>query len=231
MLHKDHISNVKIYSDEWQLTRRGKFTSSRLFALMGEKPFTTGAMTYIYHKVGEEMTGHIVAEDDQMIEDENTAWGNTYEPEAIRLFQRLKSVQYLASQKLIFNPNKRYSSTPDAIWIHGICLNEVEYNVSTLEVKCPRKFHRFIPLQRCKTPENLKDYSKMFYWQVIDQMWNCGSAVGYFMAYHPQFPDPAKYRIIEFRKIDLWADFKLLDERKRSAEVKFDQIKAELLAS
>lgn len=230
MLHVDHISKVQIYSDEWQLTRRGKFTSSRIFCLMGEKPFAQGAMTYIHHKVGEELTGHITAEDDQF-EDENTAWGNTYEPEAIRLFSQVNKVQYIATQKLIHNPNKRYSSTPDAIWIHGVCQNQVEYNVSTLEVKCPRKFHRFIPFQLCKTPAALKKLSAMFYWQTIDQMWNCGSAVGYFMVYHPQFPAPANKRIIEFRKMDLWDDFRLLDDRKRLAEAKFDEVKAELLAA
>lgn len=229
MLHVDHISNVQLYSDEWQLTRRGKFTSSRIFTLMGEKPFTDGAMTYIYHKVGEELTGHITAEDEQF-EDENTAWGNTYEPEALRLFQNVKKVEYLASQKLIHNPNKRYSSTPDAIWIHGVCLNQVEYNVSTLEVKCPRKFHKFIPLHRCKTPAELKKLSRMFYWQTMDQMLNCGSAVGYFMAYHPQFPPAANHRIIEFRKMELWDDFKLLTDRKEGACRKFDEVKAEMLA-
>ena len=196
---------------------------------MGEKPFTTGAMTYIYHKVGEDLTGHITAEDEQF-EDENTAWGNTYEPEAIRLFAKTKNVQYLATQKLIHNPNKRYSSTPDAIWIHGVCQNQVEYNVSTLEVKCPRKFHRFIPFQRCQTPEGLKKLSPMFYWQVIDQMSNCGSALGYFMAYHPQFPVQANHRIIEFRKMDLWDDFKLLLQRKEMATQKFEEIKSEMLS-
>lgn len=229
MLHKDHISKVQLYSEEWQMTRRGKFTSSRVFTLMGEKPFTDGAMTYIYHKVGEDLTGHTTAEDEQF-EDENTAWGNTYEPEAIRLFQKMKNVQYLASQKLIHNPNKRYSSTPDAIWIHGVCQNEVEYNVSTLEVKCPRKFHRFIPFQRAKTPADVKKLSKAFYWQVMDQMSNCGSAVGYFMVYHPQFPVAANHKIIEFRKMDLWDDFKLLNDRKEGAGNKFDEIKSEMLA-
>jgi len=230
MLHIDHISKVQIYSDEWQLLRRGKLTSSRFFTQMGEKPYTTGAMTYLYHKVGEELTGHICAEDEQF-EDENTAWGNTYEPEAIRLFQKIKNVQYLATQKLIHNPNRRFSSTPDAIWIHGVCQNQVEYNVSTLEVKCPRKFHRFIPFRRCKTPAELKKISPMFYWQTLDQMWNCGSAIGYFMVYHPQFPEQANHRIIECRKMDLWDDFKLLEERKVLAEKKFDEIKAEMLAA
>lgn len=229
MLHIYHISKVQIYSDEWQLTRRGKLTSSRIFTLMGEKPFTTGAMTYIYHKAGETLTGHITAEDEQF-EDENTAWGNTYEPEAIRLFSQTKQIQYLATQKLIHNPNKQYSSTPDAIWIHGVCQNQVEYNVSTLEVKCPRKFHRFIPFQRCRTPAEIKKLSTMFYWQVIDQMWNCGSALGYFMVYHPQFPPQANHRIIEFKKMDLWDDFKLLTQRKEMATQKMEEIKLEMLS-
>jgi hypothetical protein len=194
---------------------------------MGEKPFTDGAMTYIYHKVGEDLTGHSTSADDQ-IEDENTTWGLQYEPIAIGKFQQKMKVEFLATQKLISNPEKRFSSTPDAIWIHGICMNQIEYNVSTLEVKCPRKYHKFIPLWECETPAQLKLFNKGYYWQVLDQMDNCGSALGYFAAFHPLFPEGSNLRIIEFRKIDLWNDFSLLKERKITAFMKFYEKKAKM---
>ena len=85
-------------------------------------------------------------------------------------------LEYLVVQKLILNDEKRFSSTPDAIWVKGICENNYEYNVRTVEVKCPRKYHKFIPFYMCKTPEDVKKKSKVYYWQVIDQMDNCGSA-------------------------------------------------------
>jgi hypothetical protein len=230
MLHIDHISKIQIYTTDWDIMRLGKFTSSRMHCLMGEKPFTDGAMTYIYHKLGEDMTGHTTAMED-IIEDENTQWGLEYEPAAIKKFQMAKNVEYLATQKLIHNPNKRFSSTPDAIWIHGICINQCEYNVSTLEVKCPRKYHKFIPLYRCKTPADLKKFNKSYYWQVLDQMDNCGSAQGYFACFHPLFPPGANFRIIDFVKMDLWDDFKLLKERKSGAASKLEQLKGEMAAA
>jgi len=53
---------------------------------------------------------------------------------------------------------------------------------------------------------------------------NCGSAVGYLAFYHPLFPKEANMRIIEFEKIKLWDDFKLLKERKLIAVQKFNEI-------
>lgn len=228
MLHKDHISQIQIYSPEWDQARLGRFTSSRIHFLMSPKGFGDGAETYIYHKVGEELTGRTTAEDDQ-IEDENTLWGLENEPAAIRKFHDIKQVEFLVTQKLIFAPGKRFSSTPDAIWIHSIFANQFEYNVSTLEVKCPRKFHRFIKHFKCKTPEDIKSRSPIYYWQVLDQMDNCGSAIGYLFFFHPLFPEGCNFRLIEFRKIDLWGDFKLLKDRKQQAVDEFDALRTELL--
>ena len=49
---------------------------------MGDTAYTSGFLTYVDTKVGEEMTGQTTAYDEE-IEDENTAWGRQYEPEAM----------------------------------------------------------------------------------------------------------------------------------------------------
>lgn len=228
MLLKANISKAKIYTGEWQMCRRGKFTSSKIHCLMGETGFTSGAYTYIDQKLGEEMTGHCVSDEDD-IEDENTVWGNMYEPDAIKKFHLLNKVEFLASQVFIHAQNTRFSSTPDAVWIHGEAANELEYNVSTLEVKCPRKFHRFNRLFRCKTPEDLFKSEKKFYWQVLDQMDNCDSAIGFFGVYHPLYPEWCNWRQIQFKKLELWDDFKKLKQRKAEAEKKLLEFKQEFL--
>lgn len=228
MLKKSHITNVSIFSEEWQLLRRGKFTSSRIHCLMGEKGISDGGLTYIDQKLGEEMTGHCVSDDDEL-EDENTTWGNTHEPDALKRFHLENKVEFLVTQKMIHAANTRFSSTPDAIWVHGEASNQEEYNVSTLEVKCPRKFHRFNKLYRCKTPSDLFKVSKIYYWQVLDQMDNCDSAVGYFGVYHPLYPVNCNWRQIQFKKIDLWDDFKKLRQRKSEAEQKLIEFKLHFL--
>lgn len=228
MLKKSHITNVSIFSEDWQLLRRGKFTSSRIHCLMGEKGISDGGLTYIDQKLGEEMTGHCVSDDDEL-EDENTTWGNTHEPDALKRFHLENKVDFLVTQKMIHASNTRFSSTPDAIWVHGEASNQEEYNVSTLEVKCPRKFHRFNKLYRCKTPSDLFKVSRIYYWQVLDQMDNCDSAVGYFGVYHPLYPVNCNWRQIQFKKIDLWDDFKKLRQRKSEAEQKLIEFKLHFL--
>lgn len=229
MLKKSHISSIQIYTTDWDEARKGRFTSSKMSNLTGEKLYSDGAMSYLYQKVGESVTGKVATEDEQ-IEDENTEWGRTYEPMAINTFGKHMGIEFLVTQKLIMNPEGRFSSTPDAIWVHGeSVLKSDEYNVSTLEVKCPRKFPRFIPLHQCKTPADLKKYSKHYYWQTIDQMHQCDSATGYFMCFHPLFPEGKNFRIIQFNKVELWDDFKFLTQRKKIYEDKFWELRMDYL--
>lgn len=230
MLKKSHISNIQIYTKEWDDARCGRFTSSRISPLLGDSLSNKGALTYIYQKVGEFVTGKS-ADTDEQIEDENTEWGRTYEPAAIRLFGQQKGIDFLVTQKIILNPDGRFSSTPDAIWVHGeSVLKDEEYNVSTLEVKCPRKHPRFIPLHQCNTPSDLKKYEPKYFWQVVHQMAICDSAVGYFMCYHPLYPEGKNFKIIQFNKIEMWDDFKLLDQRMKAVEVKFWELRNQYFA-
>lgn len=230
MLHKSHISNVKIYSPEWDALRLGKLTSSRISVLMGDKPFTTGAMSYIQQKAGECITGQTLAEDEGPIEDENTVWGMQMEPEALNLFGITKKIKYLVTQKVIYQPGGRTSSTPDALWIiDSSVFKEDCYNVATVEVKCPRKYHRFFPLFACNTPADLKKSYGSYFWQVIDQMSTCQASLGYFACYHPLFPPGRNMKIIEFRKIDLWEDFSKLEQRKESAVQKLIELVSDFM--
>lgn len=230
MLKKSHISNIQIFSPEWDAARCGRFTSSKISNITGDKLFSDGSMSYIYQKVGEFVTNSSASQEEQ-VEDENTEWGRTYEPMAINVFGKEMGIEFLVTQKIILDSAGRFSSTPDAIWVHGeSVLKDEEYNVSTLEVKCPRKFPRFIPLHQCKTPADLKKFNKIYYWQVVDQMFNCDSAVGYFMCFHPLFPAGKNFRIIKFNKIDLWDDFKFLAQRKKQVEEKFWELRADYIS-
>jgi hypothetical protein len=228
MLSKSHIAKFDAYTPEWHQHRNGKFTSSKISVFAGDGNFTKGALTYIYHKVGEEITGMSI--DKEFEFDEDIDWGNKYEPDMIARFSEVKKVEFLAVQKLISHPNTRFASTPDAIWVHGqSILNENQYNVSTLEGKCPRTFHKFIELSLCKKPLDLKKANPVYFWQTIDQMSMCDSAIGYFAAYHPYFPKESNINIIEFRKMELWEEFKLLESRKNLAVKKFEEVRFSLI--
>lgn len=224
MLQKSHITNIEIYSDAWHEHRKGKFTSSRMVSLAGETGLTVAANNYIYQKVGEEITG--ISNDKEFSEfDEDIEWGNKYEPEAIMAFGKKMGVEFLVTQKLISAPGSRFASTPDAIWVHGECvLNSNEYNVSTAEGKCPRTYHRFIAFFLCKTPMDLYKLDKTYFWQTVDQMDQCGAAVGYFFVYHPFFPEGSNLNIITFKKMELWDYFIRLAARKKESVQKFQEV-------
>lgn len=228
MLHKSHISNIEIYSEEWHTHRLGRFTSSRIVALMGDTGLTKGSLSYIDQKAGEFVAGQNNSPEDEEIDDENTAWGVQYEPEALQVFGHSKGIKFIVVRKMIYAPDTQFSSTPDGIWmIESSLIKEDHVNVASIEVKCPRKYPRFMPLYRCNTPEQLRKYESRYYWQVLDQMDNCNSVVGFFMCYHPLFPKGKNMKVIEFRKIDLWDDFRKLQQRKQQALVKFQEAVAE----
>ena len=57
MLKKSHISNIQIYSRDWDEMRKGRFTSSRISNIIGEEGVTkVVGMSYIYQKAGEKIT-------------------------------------------------------------------------------------------------------------------------------------------------------------------------------
>jgi len=65
----------------------------------------------------------------------------------------------------------------------------------------------------CETPEQIKIQDREAYYQTIMQMDECGALVGYLCYYHPNF-QKGEFRVIEFRKINLIPEFKMLNERK-----------------
>lgn len=231
MLNKDWISHIEIYSDEWKAARLGKFTSSKMHNLTTKKPLTKDGVSYIYQKVGELVTGQTTCGADDNIENEDVAWGMIHEPAAIHEFGNRMGIKYLVVGKMIHEPRSIFSSTPDAIWvINSSITKENHYNVATVETKCPNRYHTFIPLYKCKTPQELKDENSNYYWQVIDQMDACNASLGYFVVFQPLFNPKSNMRIIEFKKIELLNDFAFLKQRKKQALEIFTQLRTEFSA-
>lgn len=220
-----------MHTEEWFQARLSRFTSSDNHYLMGEKPFTQGAMSYIYRKVGEELTG-VPARDS--IESAATAHGNIYEPAAIRRYAEKRGIKFLVTQKLIYGENDKCSSTPDAIEILSERTDCDGYNVKPVEVKCPMTYDAYIGLCMCNTPFDLKREERKYFYQLLDQIDNCGALAGAFVAYHPDF-SVGEMKIIEFRIMEkvgtdfpLKRELDLLRERKRMAVEKYIEVKAKM---
>lgn len=227
MLLKSNISDIVIHSDAWFQGRLAKFTSSEWHFLMSEKGIDKTGLNYIYRKVGEELTGLPCRKE---VSTEATEHGHIYEPEGIRAFGLKMGIEFLVTQKLITNTDKRQGSTPDAIWVHNESTDKLSYNVSTLEQKCPPTYDNYIKLWKCKTPADVKKVEPKYYWQVIHQMMVCDCLKGYFSVFHPFFK-VGQLNIVEFRKIELATEFKLAAERGRQAMQLFEETRNEMMAA
>jgi hypothetical protein len=217
MLELSKISHSSVYTEDWIKQRLGKITASQFGKLIGEKSelgvFTKTAITYIEGLAGEIVTGKRAQEE---IFTNSMDYGNAMEPECINYFCGqlemfpLRNVDANDTHRLIINDN--YSGcTPDALLSKCQDTNKLfdetgtKIKVIPFEGKCPPVHHRFIKLFKCENPMQLKYAEPIYYWQVITQMSFCNSLIGYFGAYNPSFPNG---RLIEFRQVDLMADFK-----------------------
>lgn len=239
MLSKNKISQIEIYSEDWLRGRLGKFTSSGAFNLMG-----SGYEKYVRLKVGEYVTGLSRASGMSWageVNTEATMWGSKYESEAVIKLGVKMGVEFLIVQKLITEEGSRFGSTPDGLKINRVSPDGTEYEAEPIEVKCPPTFDNYLLLWECETPQDLKEANKQYYWQVLDQMDACGSLVGHFAAYHPDFSFGNLRHIVfdlmqsEERKgvkvFPLHNDMKELRKKKEQAVADFNLKVEKLLSS
>lgn len=237
MLKKAYISTIKPPSDEWFRARLAKFTSSDAGLLTYPSGFTEGSISYIRRKVGEELTGKPARED---IDVAATRHGLLHEADAMRKFGQQKGLEFIIVQQLIVIPDTRFGGTPDGLIILGVSPDGLEYEVETVEVKCPPSYDGYISLFECETPLKVKETKREYYWQVLDQMLLCGARRGHLVIYHPDFK-AGNHKSIVFDALEavldekgkktfpIHADLKLLRERKNMAVEKFEQIRAKLM--
>jgi hypothetical protein len=228
MLLKSKISEHQISLDpllneKYDAAKLGKFTSSEWHYLMGEKGIGSTGFNYIYRKVGEVMTGMKSRVD---ISTPATEHGLTYEMEGLILFGKKMGLESLLVQRLILD-GEHCGGTPDGLIVLNESVDKLSYNVQCVEIKCPLSFDGYIRLFKCKTPEDLKKEAREYFYQCLHQMYLCDCLVGYFICYHPFFKS-GQMNIIEFRKINLIPDFKMISERKQQAITIFNDTIKEL---
>ena len=226
MLNKSWITNIEVHSEEWYEGRLARFTASEFYRFMGEKPFTIGAISYIYDKVGEEATGMPQRDD---IKSEATNWGLENENANLQRFMQERGVKFLVTQKLIAEPKSRFGCTPDALITVRESTDKTAYEVETVEAKCNITYNKFIKLALCETPADVKKAEPIYYHQVLFQMDMCGALKGYLSLFHPLFRFGG-FKVIEFKKVELYEDFKLLTQRKKMAEEKYIEVREKLIA-
>ena len=199
------------YFDSWKISRIGKFTASKIHLCMKPKGIGEGGLSYIRSRIGEELTG--VSSEKEISTDE-MKFGLEHEGESIRKFKELKQAEFISVQSLICDTETRFGCTPDAVWTKAISTDGLRYDVSPYETKSYPTYENHIACALCETPEQIKVQDVEAYYQLIMQMDECDALVGYLGYYNPMF-NIGSYRLIEFRKIHLVHEFKLLNERKK----------------
>jgi len=214
MLLKSKISEHQISLDpvlnvEYQKARLGKFTASKISCCMMPKGIGDGGLSYIRSRIWEDLSG---VSSEKEISTEEMQWGLQYEREALKMFGELKKLDYLLVQRLIFEQGSKFGCTPDGLWVKSESADKLSYEVSTVEVKCYQPANH-MKCVMCSAPEEIKEKDSSAYWQKIMQMDECGALVSYLCYFSPLLKQGG-FRVIEFRKINLIPDFKLLNERK-----------------
>lgn len=237
MLKKSNISSIKAGSEEWHMARLAKFTSSEIHYLTYPTGLTEGSLSYIRRKVGEELTGKPARDE---IDTDATRHGLLHEADAVRKFGVKLGLEFIIVQQLITEPDTRFGGTPDGLIVLRESPDKTEYEVETVEVKCPPSFDAYIALFECDTPAEVKKENRAYYWQVLDQMELCGAKRGHFVIYHPEFK-AGNHKSIIFNPVDpvldkdgkktfpLHEDLKLLRIRKQQSVDKFEQIRSRLM--
>lgn len=146
-------------------SRFGLFTASEIHRLLSKPKgggglFGDGAMTYIYEKVAECITG----ETKPQTRAAATDWGIEHEADAIAWFEMTKGIKgehFGVNNFKFFKYNDKSGCSPD--WVCA--------GVAGLQVKCPYLSANHVPyLLSDKSQAWLKEYNKEYYTQTQFEM-------------------------------------------------------------
>lgn len=176
-------------------SRLGRFTASEIHKLMksGKKKdeyFADGAMTYIYEKIAEAITGQPKAQVKSMA----TEWGLQMETDAIKWFEIItgKKVQHFgANEYKFYEFNNNSGCSPD-----GLVIGEN----ANVQAKCPFNSANHINYLtiRDNAAEWLKKNEYEYYAQCQFEMMCCKTDKCYFISYDDRTVEPEhRMKIIE----------------------------------
>ena len=170
---------------EWKMMRRGRFTPSELHRLMTEPKnkadlLSVGAITYIKEQIAETLIEDFT--DETQFTNAATAWGNSYEDEAISHFADLSDTEIIKPG--FINQSDCFGGTPD-----GVAFD----NSFGIEVKCP--YNPTIHLDNLLLDElEFKKARKEYFYQIQGYSLLTGIKDWYFISYDPRQQEPFRLR-------------------------------------
>lgn len=164
-------SDMDQRTDSWHDVRLGRFTASEISKLVSKKgQFTQTAMTYIFEKAAEVITGERKVE----VSSRATEWGVEFEPVARKEFEEANG---LTVQLTGFHPYGDHAGgSPD-----GLVLNS-----HIIEIKCPYVTANHLKYCMMKQSMDLLDIAPEYFYQMQANMLFTGRDHGYFISFDPR---------------------------------------------
>ena len=196
-------------SKEWILFRRGKFSGSEIYKLMGEKGgiTTATAKTYILEKVTESLLDpeYIQPEMDTMA----TRWGKDLEGDASDYFSL--AFNYVG---MVEKPDPQ---CPE--WAKDDVCGSVDGVVYPkdgkpfgIEIKCPFNSTNHTEYCLMETESDLKSIKKEYYWQILHYMLIYEFDYYEFVSYDPRFTGAMRMFVLPVHRKNVEADIQRLKE-------------------
>lgn len=186
-------------SDEWFAIRRGKFTASQIYRLMGIKGLGKTGETYVMECVTEELGGRIPSFETKAMEH-----GTLTEPFARNFYEAYFLVEVEEQPFFIAEWCDQAGCSPDGI---------VKYNGEEwgIEIKCPMNPVNHLEYLLLKDKYDLKKEYPNHYWQV--QMAMAVTNIPYwdFISYHEGFEDNLRMAYLRVSRNE--EDIELLKSR------------------
>ena len=184
---------VKQRSADWMKVRRGKFTASEIWKLIGTgvKPskfgenltdWTDTAQNYILSKVAESFS-----DQDHELSTAEIRWGNEHEPEARAYYEGIFKEEIEEVGFILWPKNINAGCSPDGL------VKEVR----GIEIKCPYSLNSHMESFLIKSNADFKIYKPQYFWQVQSSMLFTGYTTWDFISYHPFFKPERRITCIE----------------------------------
>ena len=194
---------------EWLEQRRGKFTASAIYKLMGKKGLGQMGETYVMEKVTESL-GVPIPE----VSSYTMQHGTEFEPLA-RQYYEIAFHCEVEQQGFIVAPwNDQAGCSPDGF---------VKNSTKMIEIKCPYNPVIHTKHLMIKSASDLLNQHPEYYWQIQMNLAITGKSACDFVSFHPEFTGWKRMISIEIKPNE--ADIILLKQRINEAV----ELKAKIL--
>jgi len=176
-------------TEEWYQARLGKFTCSEVYNLLTEPKLkadkeagnlSKSALSYIYTKIAEQLTGKR-----QEVSSKAMEWGTEYEPYARSMYEQV----FEPVTEVGFIYDGRLGGSPDGL------VGEK----GGIEIKCPYTYDVHLE-NLLLTKDTFKQARKEYYWQIMGCMFLTEREWWDFVSFHPDFPEEHCMQVIRIER-------------------------------